>query len=122
MSTRPPLPKLPLSRLNLPREEEAFINDIVELASGRLDDLVNDVSQTIIDMDMQTGGIALQLALHALNIGVQAKLLEFGAKTQYRKSFIDCEMDERRKLVQEYLGHQKQSALAAYRTEKGKFA
>lgn len=94
---------------------------MVTLASERLDDIVNDLSQTIIDMDSRVGGVALQLALHSLSIGIQSKLLEFGAKTHYRKHFIECEPEERKRIVKDYLGHQKQSALAAYRMEKTRF-
>lgn len=117
MSTRPPMPKLPLSRLNLPREDEAFIQDMVEMANTRLDTLVNDISQNVLGVGRPAAGIALQLSLHALNVGVQAKLLEFGAKTQYGKRFIECSKDERKALVQEYLRYQKHSALAAYELE-----
>ena len=118
MSTRPPLPRLPLSSLNLHPEQENFINDMVKLACDRLDAIVNDLSQNVIDMGIDKAtAFALQVSLHALEMDIQAKLLEFDSRVHYGKSFIDCSREERKAAVQRYLSYVKHSALAAYRME-----
>jgi len=119
MSTKPPLPRLPLSRLNLSRDDENFINDMVQLSSDRLDQLVDDVSQRIIDMD--PGPIvmtaALELSIHAIAVAIQAKVFQMDAKKVYGKAFVQLTKEQRKPLVAHYLALVKSSAEASYNME-----